>query len=160
MNSFTLVDGSHLIKEEKKDAITLLIFLAKKRGGRIKVIACADGRGQRVKFEKEDAAYPKFAIEIIFITSVIDAHEGCDVAIIYIPGAFLHADSYEHIIMVFKGKLTLLMCNVEPKLYMKNIIFDKGGKPVLYFKMLKAIYGLLKGAFLFYHKLVKNLQKN
>ncbi len=33
------------------------------------------------------------AMESVFITTVIGAHEGCDVACFDIPGAFLHADS-------------------------------------------------------------------
>ena len=56
-----------------------------------------------------------------------------------IPDAFLHADSDKHIIMVLKGKIPLLMCHVDPKLYRKYIIFNKRGKPVLYVKMLKAL---------------------
>ena len=55
MNTFTPVDGSQLIKVEKKGAITSLMFLAEKRYGSINVRACADGCGQREKFEKEDA---------------------------------------------------------------------------------------------------------
>ena len=38
-------------------------------------------------------------------------------AAIDVPGVFLHADSDDHIIMVFKGKIALLMCHVDPKLY-------------------------------------------
>ena len=52
MNTFTPVDGSHLRKEEKKDTTTSLIFLTKKSYSRIKGRECADGRGQREKFEK------------------------------------------------------------------------------------------------------------
>ena len=94
-----------------------------------------------------------------FITSAIDAHERRDVATIDIPGAFLLAYSEEHIIMVLKVKLALLMCHVDPKLYRKYIIFDKRGKPVIYVKTLKALYGPLQRALLFYRKLVKDLYK-
>ena len=51
------------------------------------------------------------------------------------------------------------MCHVEPKLYRKKIIFDKSGKPVIYVKMLKSLYGLLQSAILLYQKLVKDLKK-
>ena len=51
------------------------------------------------------------------------------------------------------------MCHVEPKINRKHIIFDKRGKPVLYVKMLKALYGLLRSALLFYRKLAKDLHK-
>ena len=109
------------------------------------------------KTRKKDAAAPTVATESIFIISAIDAHERRDVATIDTTGAFLHADSYEHIFMVLKGKLDILICNVDKKLYRKYIIFDKRGKNVLYVKMLKALYGMLRSALLFYRKLVKDL---
>ena len=135
------------------------MFLTKKIDGRIKITVCADGRGQRITFEKEDAASPTVANENIFITSAIDPHERTDVATINISGTFLHADSDEHIIVVLKVKLALLICHVYPKLYRKYIIFDKRGKPVLLVKFFKSLYGLLQSVMLFYHKLVKDLQK-
>ena len=101
------------------------MFLAKKRYTRIKGRAFVDGCGRRGKFETEDAASPTFSIESTFIPSDIDSHEGRDVATINITGAFLHADSYENIIMVLKGNISILMCRVEPKSYRKYIIFDK-----------------------------------
>ena len=119
MNTLTSVDGSHLIKEENKEAITSQMFPTKKRDGRIKCRSCADGHVQRGKFEKQDAAYPTVATESIFITSAIDSHERRDVVTIYIPGAFLHADSDNNIIMVLKVNVAILMCHVDPKLYRK-----------------------------------------
>ena len=80
-------------------------------------------------------------------------------AIINIPGAFLHADSVKHVIVVLKRKFSILMYHVNPKLYRKYIIFDKRSKPVLYVKFLKALYRLLRSALLFYRKLVKNLRE-
>ena len=157
MNTFTPVDGSHLSKEGKNYEITSLMSLNEKLVGRIRGRSCADGFGQRGKSEKEDTASPTVATEIIFITSAIDAHERRDVATIDTTGAFLHADSYEHIFMVLKGKLDILICNVDKKLNRKYIIFDKRGKNVLYVKMLKALYGMLRSALLFYRKLVKDL---
>ena len=68
MNTFTPVDGSHSGKEENKDAITALMLLAKKRDYRIKGRACAVGRGQHGKFEKEDASLTTDKIDSIFIT--------------------------------------------------------------------------------------------
>ena len=56
-----------------------------------------------------------------------------------IPFAFLHTDSDEHVIMVLKGNLALLMRQMDPKLYRKYIIFYKRRKPVIYVKILKAL---------------------
>ena len=66
---------------------------------------CTDGRGQRGDWSKQDTTSPTVSTESVFITSVIDAHEGRDVACFDIPGAFLHADSDEDITMILKGWL-------------------------------------------------------
>jgi hypothetical protein len=96
--------------------------------------------------------------EAVFITAVIEAHEGRDVACFDIPGAFLHADSDEDITMILKGRLAELMVQVAPNLYRKYISIDRKGTAVLYVKMQKAIYGLLRSALLFYRKLVTDLE--
>ena len=51
------------------------MFLKEKRDGTIKGRGCADGRKQREYTNKEDASSPTVAIESVFLTSVIDAHE-------------------------------------------------------------------------------------
>ena len=93
-----------------------------------------------MKILKRRCSIPIVSTESIFITLAIDAHERRGVATSYIPGKFLHADLENHIIMVFKGKLALLLCHVYPKLYRKYNIFDKRRKPVLYVKIHKVLY--------------------
>ncbi len=63
----------------------------------------------------------------MFITAVIDAHEGQNVACFDIPGAFLHADVDEDITTVLKGRLAELMVQVAPNLYKKYITVDEWG---------------------------------
>ena len=94
----------------------------------------------------------------MFITAVVAAHEERDVACYDIPGAFLHADSDEDITMVLKGRLAELMVQVAPNLYRKYISVDRKGTAILYVKMQKAMYGLLRSALLFYRKLVAELE--
>ena len=88
-------------------------------------------------------------MESVFNTVVIDAHEGRDVACFDIPGAFLHADVDEDITMVLKGRLAELMVQVAPNLCRKYITVDRKGTAILYVKMQKALYGLLRSALLF-----------
>ena len=83
--------------------------------------------------------------------------EGRDVACIDLPGAYLHAVNEDEVIMKMEGKLAELMVNVEPKLYRKYVTTGPKGKPILYVKLYKALYGCLKSALLFYKKLVKDL---
>ncbi len=71
---------------------------------------------------------------------------------------FLHADSDEDTTMILKGRLTELMVQVAPILYRNYISVDRKGTAILYVKMQKAIYGLLRSALLFYKKLVADLE--
>ena len=98
------------------------------------------------------------ATESVFITAVVSAHKGRDVACYDIPGSFLHADSDEDIMMILKGRLAELMVQVAPTLYRKYISVDRKGTAILYVKMQKAMYGLLRSALLFYRKLVGELE--
>jgi hypothetical protein len=50
------------------------------------------------------------------------------------------------------------MVKVAPNLYSKYITVDKKGTAILYFKMQKAVYDLLRSALLFYKKLVGELE--
>jgi hypothetical protein len=98
------------------------------------------------------------ATESVFITAVIDAHKGWEVATYDVPGTFLHANSNKDITMILKGKLAELMVQVAPNLYRKYITVDRKGTAILYMKMQKAMYRLLRSALLFYRKLVADLE--
>ena len=81
-----------LTTEQWREALAYLMFLKQKRCGRIKARGCADGRKQRDKITKQESASPTVATESVFITAVVDAHEGRTVKIVDVPGAFMHAD--------------------------------------------------------------------
>jgi hypothetical protein len=100
------------------------------------------------------------ATELVFITAVISTHEGRNVACSDIPGTFLHADVNEDITMVLKDRLAELMVQVAPNLYRKYIAVDRKGTAILYIKMQKALYRLLRSALLFYKKLVADLESD
>jgi hypothetical protein len=77
-----------------------------------------------------------------------------------IPGAFLHAKCEDgNVFMLLKGKLAELMTLVEPKLYRQHVRYDnEKGEAMLYVKMSKALYGMLKSALWFYKKLKVDLE--
>ena len=56
---------------------------------------CANGSTQRSRYEKGEATSPTVSTDAVLITSAIDAHEGRDVAVIDLPGVFLHAEMDE-----------------------------------------------------------------
>ena len=93
MDVFHPIMKDDLSRDERKNALASLMFLKEKRDQSVKARMCADGRGQRGDWSKQDTTLPTVSTESVFITEVIDAHEGRDVACFDIPGAFLHADS-------------------------------------------------------------------
>jgi hypothetical protein len=74
-----------LSREDKKAALHYLMFLKKKRCGRIKGRGCADGRKHRSYINKEDTSAPTVAIEALMLSCAIDAKEERDVATVDIP---------------------------------------------------------------------------
>eukprot|EP00957_Ditylum_brightwellii_P184341 14041164-Ditylum_brightwellii.AAC.1 len=84
-----------MTRQEKKESLQYLMFLKKKRCGRIKGRGCADGRKQRVHTHKDDTSAPTVATEALMLSCLIDAMEGRDVATVDIPGAFMQADMDE-----------------------------------------------------------------
>ena len=60
--------------------------------------------------------------------------------------------------MRLEGRLTELMVKVDPSLYQKYIPTSSKGKPILYVKMHKVLYGMMHSALLFYRKLVGDLE--
>ena len=145
-------------REQKRKVLRYLMFLKKKRCGRIKGRGCADGRSQREYTMKEDASAPKVLIESVMPSCVQDANERRDVATVDLPGAFMHADMDDIVHIKLVGKMAELLVMTDPKLYRKYIKIE-GGKPVLYAKHRKALNGTLKAALLFWKLLSKTLQK-
>jgi hypothetical protein len=145
MNVFCPIEVESLTHDKKKKALLLLIFLKEKRDSSVKARMCADGRKQKDgTWSKQDTTSPTVATESMFVTAVSNAHKGRNVAYFGIPGAFLHADVNEDITMVLKGRLAELMVQVVPNLYRKYITVNRKGAAILYLKMQKALYRLLR----------------
>ncbi len=98
---------------------------------------------------KEEAAAPTVALESVFVTGTINAKEKQKVVTIDIPGAFLHADNKDYVVMKMNGSLEELMVKTDPKKYQKYVTIEKG-RQVLYLHLQKALYGMMKSALLFY----------
>ncbi len=99
-NTFTPTKIEDLKREQCRKAIESLIFLEEKRSGNIKSRMCVDGRKQREDKNREDTASPVVMTESVLITAAIDAEEGRDVAVIDLPGTFLHADIDDLVVMM------------------------------------------------------------
>jgi hypothetical protein len=97
------------------------------------------------------------ATDSVFITSAIEAHEGQEVITMDIPGAFLHAKTDKEIHMLLRGQLAELMVKIDPKLYQPYITKNGRGESIMFVKMQKAMYGMMRASLLFYLKLVDEL---
>jgi hypothetical protein len=126
--------------------------IVKKRDGHVCARACTDGSKKCLEpgYKKEDGTSPMVAMDSILISATINAHKGCNVTTINIPGAFLNTYNYKNTIMLLKECLAELMVQVDPHLYGKYIIHNKKNQLLLYIKLTKAKYGLLNSALLFY----------
>jgi hypothetical protein len=65
------------------------MFIVKKRTGEIKARTVAGGNDQRDHVSKEESSSPTVSTEAVLLTSIVDALEERDVAIIDIPNAFI-----------------------------------------------------------------------
>ncbi len=77
---------------------------------------------------------PTVALESDFITAAVDAKEHWKVVTIDIPGAYLHANNKDYVIMKMVGTLAELMVKTNPKLYRKYFVIEKGSS-VLYLRL-------------------------
>jgi hypothetical protein len=137
-----------------------LIFLTEKRNKTIKARHCANGSKQRDYMSKEDVSSPTVSTEATLITATIEAEEGRDVATCDIPNAFIQTELNDETegktIMKIRGTLVEILCTLDEEY--ENCVIMEGKNRVLYVQVLKAIYGLLVSAMLFYKKLSTDLK--
>ncbi len=89
-NSFKPVHYKEINDEDqRKQILESQVFVKKKRSGQIKARKVSGGNKQRDFVNEEDASSPTVATKSVLLTSVIDAKENRDVAIMDIPNAFI-----------------------------------------------------------------------
>ena len=81
-----------------------------------------------------------------------------------IPNAFIQAempnikDGSERILMKIGGSLVDMLLDINPALYGSKIVYENG-KKVVYVWIIRAIYGMLEAAILWYKKFRKELEE-
>jgi hypothetical protein len=99
------------------------------------------------------------------ITGVIKAKEERDVMTCDIPKAFIQAYlpkkelGEDRVVMKITGVLANMLVNINPELYGPAVVLENR-KKVLDVEVLKAIYGMLEAALLWYKTLRKDLKDN
>jgi hypothetical protein len=157
MDTWTSMDASRLSRDERLKALTSLLFLKKKTGA-IKGRACINGAPQREYILKEEAASPTVSMESTFTTAAIAANKKRKVRCYDVPSTFVNTDMDKDVLMVLKGELADMMVQIAPQAYRKYMTVDRKGTPILYMKLQKALYGLMRASLLFYRKLRKELK--
>ena len=89
---FSPVSVKDMTASEQRKAQEALMFLTEKNDKRVKGRMVYNGKPTREWLSRQDLSSPTAALESIFITGVIDAHEGRDVMTCDIPNAFIQAD--------------------------------------------------------------------
>lgn len=94
---------------------------------------------------KEDATSPTVSAEAIFLMAVIDALEGCDVAIVDVPGVFMQADMDELVHMHFAGMMVDKLLEINHEMCSPHVMHE-GEEKVLHVELHKALHGTLCAA--------------
>jgi hypothetical protein len=88
--------------------------------------------------------------ESTFITTTIVGKERRKVKCYNVTSAFVDTDVNKDVIMVLKGELADMMIQIAPEVYRRYVTVDRKGTKVLYVKLQKALYGLMRASLLFY----------
>lgn len=154
---FEEIEYDSLTAEDIRNALPILLFLTEKRNGDVKGRACADGRKQRIWIPKTEAASPTPATEALFYVILINATEERDVATCDLPGHFLQTSMEGRVILKLSGELADMLVALDPDRWGKHRRIVRG-RPVIYVRCSKAIYGTVNAAILSYRKLAGHLK--
>jgi hypothetical protein len=134
-------------EDQKKNALHMRCFMVEKRDGQIKARAVADGCTQK-RYLEEETYSPTVRLESIMLSTLIDAHENRHIKTVDIKGAFLKVKVPEDMELIVKmeGDLAILLNQLND-----NFKIDNSG--VMYLKCVKALYGHIEAAKLFYNDL-------
>ena len=140
------------------------MLITKKRSGEIKCRAVFNRKNTRDWLSREDTTSPTAMTKGLFITGVIDAKEERDEMSTDVPNAFIQAKippekrADEKVIMKITGRLVDYLVEIAPKTYAKYVVYENGRK-VLYVEVLRALYGMLISAMLWYNKFRSDLEE-
>ena len=146
--------------ERAQEAMMLLAEkdITKEKKGRL----VFRGDGTREWLSREDTASPTAALESIELTCVVDAYEERDMMSMDVPNAFIQTlmpepkEGEEQVVMKITGSLVDILIEMDPE-YRKFVVIQNG-KRVIYTVVLRAIYGMLQSALLWYSQFRGDLE--
>jgi hypothetical protein len=133
MGAVKMLEPSEINRTIRYEALNYLIFLKRKRCGKIKARGCADGRPQREYILKNKSSLPTVSIYALMTSCLMDAIEGRKVATCDILGVFLQVDwpKDKDCYLKFEVAMVSMICGIDPK-YRKNVVFGKNRKIYIY----------------------------
>ena len=151
-----------LTRREKKRAQEGLMLLTRKKSGDVKGRLAYNGKPTRMWIRDEEKASPTVLTESLFSTCAIDAYESRDIMCLDIPNAFIQAgipkrEKGDRIVMKIRGQLVEWLVELDPETYRDHVVIENGVK-VLYVEILRAIYGMLEAALMWYKKFRTDLE--
>ena len=82
--------------------------------------------------------------------------EGRNIVVLDVPGAFMQAEIDELVHVRFTGAMVTRLLEIDHDMYKDYVVMERG-EQVMYMELLKALYGTLRAARLFWQKLSKQL---
>jgi hypothetical protein len=137
------------------------VSVKKKHTGQIKVRKVAGGNKQRDFISKENASSPTVATVSVLLTSLVDAQENPDIAIVDIPNAFIQMvmeNNEDKVVMRIRGHMVDVLVKVAPRVYGPYVSTDKQGRKQLLVECLNTIYGTMVASLLYYCKFTRSLK--
>ena len=138
------------------------MFAVRKRTGETKARVVAGGNLQQGHVTKEESSSPTVSTESVLLTSIVDALEERDIAIIDIPNAFIKTrvqDAKDHIIIRITGVIVNWLAKAAPKVYAKYVAVNSRREKSLLMECFNAIYGTMVAGLLYYRKFSRSLEK-
>jgi hypothetical protein len=156
LNAYESINAASLTKKQRKEALRAINLLKEKRDGSLKGRTVADGRPQRTMYDKSQTASPTVSTDALMLSIIVDAKEARDVATADVVAAYLKAFMDDFVIMKFTGESVDILCKMSPS-HTKHVVLE-GGTKVLYVILVKALYGCVKSALLWYELFSGTLQ--
>ena len=157
LSVFEAIDPTTLTSDQRKGALRSINLIKEKRCGRLKGRAVADGRPQRKLYDKSETSSPTVSTDALMLSLMIDAKEGRDVATADVAGAYLKAEMDDFVVMKLIGQDVEIFCEMN-RAYEPYVVTEHG-KKVLYVRLLKALYGCVKSALLWYELFTEHLKE-
>ena len=156
-NVYEPLNATLLTPEQRRSALRAIELITEKRSGLLKGRTCVDGRPQRPFYDKLATSSPTIATDALILSIMIDAYEGRDVATADVQGAYLNAFMRDFVIMKFTGASVRLLCELNPS-HRAFVVIERG-EEVLYVRLIKALYGCVQSALLWYELFSTTLQQ-